>query len=334
MGCAATGLTVPVEKERGAGGREAARAASMCALSDLFFCRLPDKTVVRARIQAYMTTRKEVLRLGNYAKEIKVTPIPGEIASGFLYFNTNNDIDLKSEAVRLIREHLAKKYTKPFLIAPESSMTGIVSILGFEDKIPHYILGKQRRAGEEDMAEFSYFAVTSVKSNTLYIPRKLDLTGYDVVIVDNVCTTGNTLQACYELLMKLEKPVRPKEVVVLFTEGEKRDKLAVRPDVTLPITSFSHLPLYELKEFRELSQWEHQAWTPLPVDASDHNGEVLRYEVQFHVFKHNHLNKEAIAYYARPSLKEESVASDAVVDVRIHDACITSEVRTQENPSG
>ena len=69
--------------------------------------------------------------------------------------------------------------------------------------------------------------------------------GRDIIIFDNVCTTGETLRAVYELLLKARVQCASiKEAIVLFTEGDDTNQVKISEHVNLPLHRFCHLPLF------------------------------------------------------------------------------------------
>lgn len=270
-----------------------------------------------------MTQRYDTLVLGEVRTTIPVTPIPGEIGSGFLYFNLTNMPDFVEEGARLIAETILKRKEitgRPsYVIAPETSMNCVIQLLRSLYNIPCLVLMKRRRPGDVELIHEEYFAVTSTNSNTLYIEVDTDLRGYDIFIVDNVCTTGETIRACCSLLGRLRHSVAPSEAIVLFTEGERRKTLTLREGGELPLISFGHIPLYELDQFREATQYQLYSSASFPIEEG---------KIDFMVFRHHSLNKEAIAVVAEGTFSNEIQHTEdgwRNIPVRVHDACITSE---------
>jgi GTP cyclohydrolase II len=276
-----------------------------------------------------MSSREQLLRLGRAEAMIPVTPVPGEVASGFLYFNLSNMPDFVIEGARLIYSRILNlKHTKPIMVlAPEASMNCVVQQLRTRFSVPGMIVSKKPRPGEKQLLCEEYYAVTAVHKNTLYLEADLDLSAYDVVLIDNVCTSGETLKACYRLLNRLRVPVRPLEAIVLFTEGTVRTTISLGPGAPeIPLTSFAHIPLYLLPQYQQAAQYvfESKALVPTKYGA-----------LWCFVFRHVVLDKLALMWANARYVTEveHSTLADAgpasvsfTPQIRIHDQCVTSEV--------
>ena len=66
----------------------------------------------------------------------------------------------------------------------------------------------------------------------------------DIIILDSVCTTGGTIQAIYDLLLKTGiQPEQIIEATLLFTEGVDRTEISVSHGVNLKLHRFGYLPI-------------------------------------------------------------------------------------------
>ena len=275
------------------------------------------------------------LVLGNVRATVEIAPIPGDITSGFLYFNLNTMPELVEEGARLVNERIKSLGLKnPHIVTPESSTIAMMHVLKTKYQIPSTVLSKRRRPGDRDVVSVHYCAVTSNYSNTSFIERNLDLSEKDVIIVDNVVTTGETLKDVYLLLMSIKAPV-PVEAIVLFTEGaneEGWDAILVVDNKTLKVHRFGHIPLFKLDAMKAQPQYRHYSSSTIPSDwgmKEDPTGSFISGNITFHVFKHRCMEKEAIAIigdrtFSDPDLQKIDKKWNNI-PVRIHDACITSE---------
>jgi non-canonical (house-cleaning) NTP pyrophosphatase len=71
--------------------------------------------------------------------------------------------------------------------------------------------------------------------------------GKDIILLDSVCTSGGTLVAMYNLLIKAGiVPQQIVEATMLFNEGKDRTEIDVAANVTLKLHRFSTLPIYHV----------------------------------------------------------------------------------------
>ncbi|KAL9643905.1 hypothetical protein ABK040_013315 [Willaertia magna] len=226
----------------------------------------------------------------NYNKE-------NNIKKGFLYFNLNNMPEFVEEGAKLINDRIKNqlKLKNPFIISPETSTIAMIHVLRTKYNIPCLLLSKKKRPtclstlynqsqqsqsrnlqcdehtiNNSEESELiiceEYHAITSNTTNKLYFEccNNINLQNFDIIIVDNVCTTASTLIAIYKLLIRAGYKENIIETIVLFTEGEERREIKVfgcdkdynnycnekNNEVlllgTFKIYSFGHLPFYDL----------------------------------------------------------------------------------------
>jgi len=277
-----------------------------------------------------------ILTLGRVRRNVEIATVPGDITSGFLYFNLNSMPDLVEEGARLIAERISSlKLNNPHIVTPESSTIAMMHVLHVKYNIPSTILSKRRRPGDNEVINVHYCAVTSNHINTLFIEKDLNLLGKDIIIVDNVVTTGETIKAVYTLLMQIGAP-EPIEAIVLFTEGETEEgceSTLVVDNKYLNMHRFGHIPLFKLNGMKAEPQYQHYSESNIPSDwglKDDPKGTFISGKIKFHVFKHRCMEREAIAIVGERTFSDPNLQKiDGKwnnIPVRIHDACITSEV--------
>lgn len=279
--------------------------------------------------------RTQRLTLGNVSANIDVATVPGDITSGFLYFNLNTMPDFVEEGARLVSERITLLGLKnPHIITPESSTIAMMHVLHIKYNIPSTILSKRRRPGDKNVISIQYCAVTSKHSNMLFIEKSHNFSGKDLVIVDNVVTTGETLKAVDALLKSIGAP-HAVEAIVLFTEGKDSDHwdyVETADKQHLRLHRFSHIPLFTLDAMKAEPQFKHYSSSSIPSDwgrTMDPTGELITGNMNFHVFRHRCMEVEAVAVVGDKTFIDPEIqlvnGKWNVVPVRIHDACITSE---------
>lgn len=108
------------------------------------------------------------------------------------------------------------------------------------------VISKRKKADDDEVESVSYVAATSTDARTLYIDKKLDLKGKQLLIFDNVCTTGETLRAVAELLIRRGYESNIVEAIVLYTEGVAWTSVPVTSTLNLRVYAFGHLPVSRL----------------------------------------------------------------------------------------
>jgi pyrimidine operon attenuation protein/uracil phosphoribosyltransferase len=74
------------------------------------------------------------------------------------------------------------------------------------------VISKRRKPDDDDLEQVSYCAATSLDARTLYLDKSIDLSGRELIIFDNVCTTAETIRATAQLLIKRGWQSQLKEV--------------------------------------------------------------------------------------------------------------------------
>ena len=122
------------------------------------------------------------------------------------------------------------------LVTAESKSIPLAYALSIETKKPYVILRKSYKPYMGDVMSAETLSITTGEPQMLYLDEKdIDLVrGKRVVIVDDVISTGSTLQAMRMLVQKANGKVAAEAAI--FTEGE-RAKWA-------DIISLGHLPVF------------------------------------------------------------------------------------------
>ncbi len=122
------------------------------------------------------------------------------------------------------------------LLTAESKSIPLAYALSLETKKPYVILRKSYKPYMGDVLSAETLSITTGEPQMLYLDEKdIDLVrGKRVAIVDDVISTGSTLQAMRLLVQKANATVAAEAAI--FTEGE-RAKWA-------DIISLGHLPVF------------------------------------------------------------------------------------------
>lgn len=207
-----------------------------------------DDTYKRMRIGPVKIHTIMEISLGQVTDKVDLCSTPGDSSKKFLYFRLNERTKLVEEGCRLIIEKVKALpgLENPVILLPEAS----TFVLGYLLKKSGFDVSYVRKKVYPDMARGEVISescspVTAKDKVLLYMEKDCqDFKGRHAVIVDSVCTTSNTLGACYRLLTRLRHP--PSSIygaIVLFTEGEESfDKIKIG-DTILDLYSFGHLPL-------------------------------------------------------------------------------------------
>jgi adenine phosphoribosyltransferase len=122
------------------------------------------------------------------------------------------------------------------LITAEAKSIPLAYALAVEMKKPYVILRKSYKPYMGQALQYETLSITTGQPQTLFLDEKdIDLMkGKNVVIVDDVISTGSTLQAMRQLCQKASSTVTAEAAI--FTEGER----AKWSDVI----SLGHLPVF------------------------------------------------------------------------------------------
>ena len=182
-------------------------------------CYFTNNTMIYNRCVAHLG---DELRLGRVSTFIQPSNIP-DGTGRFLYFNLNDMPDFVEEGARLIAEHIkALNLEHPFFVTPETSTISLAHVLRTKYNIDGIIISKRKKPNDCQTLCEEYCAYTSLENKTLYLDMSIDLSDKNIVIIDNVCTTGQTLKAVYKLLCNAGVHTdKIAQAIVLFTEGEK-----------------------------------------------------------------------------------------------------------------
>ena len=198
-----------------------------------------------------MTQRSGKLHLGNLSLDVPLCKLPDK-SGYFTYFKLNDHSDLIEEAARLVAERInSLGLNNPYFVTPEASTLALAHVLRHTYKIQGTTLYKTKQLNDIDPVMIEYDSVTSTTKKTLFLGknRVKEMLGKDIILLDSVCTTGGTLRATYQLLLKAgiasEKII---EATMLFTEGTDRVEIDIAKDVTLKVHRMGYLPIFHVPD--------------------------------------------------------------------------------------
>jgi GTP cyclohydrolase II len=258
------------------------------------------------------------LKLGNFSMQIHLSDIP-DGTGRFLYFKTNDNDGLINEGTRLIVERIqALGLANPFFVTPEASTTSIAHDLRTKYGIDGLIIKKTPSANNIESTSVEYVAITSNDKKKLYIDKKQveAMAGKDLIFIDNVCTTGETLRALFKLLLKAGVNCNKiAEAIVLFTEGEDLLSIKISQDVELKLHRFSHLSMFPTDPSVDKSRYRLYSAATIPTLHGMHTLAVFQE-------KTGSSERDAIVFYSPKTF----INGKKDIPLRVHDACATSEL--------
>lgn len=160
-----------------------------------------------------------------------------EVAPGvrIAILNILGDVELVRAAAEELAGRLAGM-SADVLVTAETKSIPLVHELAARLDVPYVVLRKQYRPYMGDALEVETLSITTGKPQTLYLDEKdrVLLAGKRVILVDDVISTGSTLEAMREVVSRAGGTAIAETAV--FTEGEKakwRDIVAI-----------GHLPVF------------------------------------------------------------------------------------------
>ena len=144
-----------------------------------------------------------------------------------------------TELVQASAKELAKKLADKqydVLVTAEAKSIPLVSALSVETKKPYLLLRKAYQLYLGDALKAETLSITTGQPQTLILDEKDRelVKGKKVVIVDDVISTGSTLQGMRMILDKAEAKIAAEAAI--FTEGDRAE--------WMHIVSLGHLPLF------------------------------------------------------------------------------------------
>ena len=150
--------------------------------------------------------------------------------------NILGDTELVQASAKALAAKL-KAVDYDVLITAEAKSIPLAYVLSLETKKPYVVLRKSYKAYMGDALQAETLSITTGKPQTLILDEKdrALITGKMVLIVDDVISTGSTLQGIRMILDKAGAVVAGEAAIL--TEGEKSE--------WAQIIALGHLPLFK-----------------------------------------------------------------------------------------
>ncbi|MDR3477843.1 MAG: DUF84 family protein [Gammaproteobacteria bacterium] len=194
---------------------------------------------------------KHTLQLGHVSVAVPLCRMPDH-SGYFFYFKLNDHPELVEEGARLIAERIkASGVLNPYFVTPEASTLALAHVLRHTYKIQGITLYKTRQINDKNPICVEYDTVTALEKKKLYLGENkiAELKGKSIFILDSVCTSGGTVRATYDLLIKAGVSANNiVEATMLFNEGRDISTLNVGANTSLSIHRFAHLPLFSKQD--------------------------------------------------------------------------------------
>ncbi|MFA5947243.1 MAG: DUF84 family protein [Patescibacteria group bacterium] len=176
-------------------------------------------------------SRVHKVQIGSRTLELPIREVAPGISVAL--FNLLGDWEL----TEFLGQQLAAKLMPPVdvLIMPDGKAQALLHVIGRELKLPTVVARKEKKPYMGDCVSVQVKSITTDRVQTLYISVSDAemLRGKHVVIVDDVVSTGGTLDAMKQLLEKVGAIYE--RTLAVFTEG---------PDVRPDVISLGNLPLF------------------------------------------------------------------------------------------
>ncbi len=162
-----------------------------------------------------------------------------EVAPGvkIALFNMLGDVEVVQAAAKALAKRLPQE--SQVLITAEAKSIPLAHVLAVETNLPYAVLRKSYKPYMGNAISAETLSITTGQPQTLYLDEK-DIgliKGKNVVIVDDVISTGSTLQGMRLIIEKAGGTIIA--TVAVFTEGER----AKWKD----IIALGHLPIFTTK---------------------------------------------------------------------------------------
>lgn len=121
------------------------------------------------------------------------------------------------------------------LVMPDGKAQALLHVLGRETGLPTGVFRKELKPYMTGAVSVEFTSITTGKPQTLYVSGTdvAKLVGKRVAVVDDVVSTGSTLDAMNTLLVQIG--ATPVATLAVFTEG---------PEIRKDVISLGHLPLF------------------------------------------------------------------------------------------
>lgn len=173
------------------------------------------------------------VRIGNLERQLKIVDV-GKVSVALL--NLLGDTELTEEAAGELARRMPSEVE--VLITPEVKAVPLTHAISRITGLPYVVARKTEKPYMMGVVKKSVLSITTGR------PQELVIDGADVqrvegrkaAIVDDVVSTGGTLEGLRELVAEIGGEVIA--TLVVFTEGDERDD----------VVALGHLPLFPAQE--------------------------------------------------------------------------------------
>lgn len=173
------------------------------------------------------------VQVGTVARDLRLF----EVAPGvrIAVINILGDTELVQAASRALREKLGS-FTFDVLVTPASKSIPLAHQLSVDMGKPYVVLRKDYKTYMGDAIQSETVSITTGSKQSLILDEKdiAVLKGRRVVLIDDVISTGSTLEAMREITAKVHAEVVAEAAI--FTEGD--------PEKWAHIVALGNLPVW------------------------------------------------------------------------------------------
>ena len=211
------------------------------------------------------------IMLGKITKKMPLTVLP-HINQEIVYLNLDDDkhSDLVLEGASLISGYVRAQKWKPIFITAGTNAITLANELRIIFAFQTMIIYNKEQPDDMNPEWVEYHASTGNQKQRLSLCKEKakELQGRDIIILDSVCTRGNTLRATHRLLLAAGvDPSRILCAMVLFTQGEQLKQLQMANGDKLNLVSFSHLDMKDMALTQRDWKRQLQSLYAIEVDA-------------------------------------------------------------------
>lgn len=206
-------------------------ARTLLAMTDMIHDKLSMKiSTVEGRMSKYETYSIEI---AGVKRELRLFAIKPGLRIAIL--NILGDTELVQASARGLAEKV-KDVDYDIIVTAEAKSIPIAHALSVETKKPYVVLRKTYKPYMGDALKAETLSITTGQPQVLILDEKdLDLIqGKKVLIVDDVISTGSTLQGMHMILDKANATVAGEAAIL--TEGDRAQWMHIH--------SLGHLPLF------------------------------------------------------------------------------------------
>ena len=192
-------------------------------------------------LQSQFTNLNSLIAMSNETYSVEIAGVHRElrlmeVAPGvrIAVLNILGDTELTQAAAKALVKRLPKE--ADFLVTAEAKSIPLAYALSVESGLPYIVLRKSYKPYMGDALAAETLSITTNKPQTLYLDQKdrAAIRGKHVVLLDDVISTGSTLQGMRLIMQKAGAEVVAEAAIL--TEGDRAKWSSV--------LSLGHLPVF------------------------------------------------------------------------------------------